>query len=94
MEGDGYPMVASHDPRMVAIAGELARRSGREPASFEYQMLYGIRPEEQLPARGARAARCGSTCPTVSSGTATSCDGWPSGPANLGFFARSLVSQK
>nr|WP_042196839.1 proline dehydrogenase family protein [Kibdelosporangium sp. MJ126-NF4]CEL22587.1 Proline dehydrogenase (Proline oxidase) [Kibdelosporangium sp. MJ126-NF4]CTQ89729.1 Proline dehydrogenase (EC 1.5.99.8) (Proline oxidase) [Kibdelosporangium sp. MJ126-NF4] len=46
MAGDGYPMVASHDPRIVAIAGELAKdlRPGRE---FEYQMLYGIRPQEQ-----------------------------------------------
>ncbi|MEV4312373.1 proline dehydrogenase family protein [Actinocrispum sp. NPDC049592] len=42
MEGDGYPMVASHDPRIVAIAGELG--AGK---AFEYQMLYGIRPQEQ-----------------------------------------------
>lgn len=42
MEGDGYPMVASHDPRIIAIAGELGK--GRD---FEYQMLYGIRPQEQ-----------------------------------------------
>ncbi len=28
MNGDGYPMVATHDPRMVAIAGELAQRGG------------------------------------------------------------------
>ncbi|TCO48891.1 proline dehydrogenase family protein [Actinocrispum wychmicini] len=42
MAGDGYPMVASHDPRIIAIAGELGK--GRD---FEYQMLYGIRPQEQ-----------------------------------------------
>ena len=47
MEGDGYPMVASHDPRLVEIAGALAAKAGRSPESFEYQMLYGIRPEEQ-----------------------------------------------
>ncbi len=47
MNGAGYPMVASHDPRMVAIAGELARTAGREQGSFEYQMLYGVRPDEQ-----------------------------------------------
>ena len=45
--GDGYPMVASHDPRLVEIAGALAARHHREADSFEYQMLYGIRPEEQ-----------------------------------------------
>ena len=47
MAGDGYPMVASHDPRLVEIAGALAAHHRREAASFEYQMLYGIRPEEQ-----------------------------------------------
>ncbi len=47
MNGPGYPMVASHDPRMVAIAGDLAQAAGREPGSYEYQMLYGIRPVEQ-----------------------------------------------
>ncbi len=47
MAGKGYPMVASHDPRLVEIAGALAAKHGRDPKSFEYQMLYGIRPEEQ-----------------------------------------------
>lgn len=47
MAGDGYPMVASHDPRLIEIAGALAAKHGRDPHSFEYQMLYGIRPEEQ-----------------------------------------------
>jgi proline dehydrogenase len=47
MEGSGYPMVASHDPRLVEIAGALAHQQERAPSTFEYQMLYGIRPEEQ-----------------------------------------------
>ena len=47
MKGQGYPMVASHDPRIIEIAAALAGREGREPKSFEYQMLYGIRPDEQ-----------------------------------------------
>ncbi len=47
MAGDGYPMVASHDPRLIEIAGALAAKHGRNPQSFEYQMLYGIRPDEQ-----------------------------------------------
>jgi proline dehydrogenase len=47
MAGDGYPMVASHDPRLVEIAGALAAHHDRDATSFEYQMLYGIRPEEQ-----------------------------------------------
>ena len=47
MAGQGYPMIASHDPRLIEIAGALAAKNGRDPKSFEYQMLYGIRPEEQ-----------------------------------------------
>ena len=47
MEGDGYPMVATHDPRMVEIAEELVRRTGRASDSYEFQMLYGVRPDEQ-----------------------------------------------
>jgi proline dehydrogenase len=54
MEGDGYPMIATHDPRLVKITAALGLH--RDAGSFEYQMLYGIRPEEQarLAASGAR----------------------------------------
>jgi proline dehydrogenase len=48
MAGEGYPMIASHDPRMIAIAAALAARHDRAQGSYEYQMLYGIRPDEQL----------------------------------------------
>lgn len=41
------PMVASHDPRIVEIAQELARRNGRAPDSYEFQMMLGVRPLEQ-----------------------------------------------
>jgi proline dehydrogenase len=47
MAGQGYPMVATHDPRLIEIAGALAHKHDRASDSFEYQMLYGIRPEEQ-----------------------------------------------
>jgi proline dehydrogenase len=54
MEGPGYPMIATHDPRLVKIAAALGLH--RDPASFEYQMLYGIRAGEQarLAASGAQ----------------------------------------
>jgi proline dehydrogenase len=54
MAGDGYPMVATHDPRMIAIASDLAKERAR--GSYEFQMLYGIRPAEQqrLAAEGER----------------------------------------
>jgi proline dehydrogenase len=47
MAGSGYPMVASHDPVIIAGAGDLARQAQRAPGDFEYQMLYGIRDPEQ-----------------------------------------------
>jgi proline dehydrogenase len=47
MSGDGYPMVGSHDPRMIEIATTLAAEHRREPGSYEFQMLYGIRADEQ-----------------------------------------------
>lgn len=47
MAGDGHPMVATHDPRLIAITQDLARRHDRVPGSYEFQMLYGIRAEEQ-----------------------------------------------
>jgi proline dehydrogenase len=47
MSGTGYPMVASHDPEIIAAVPALANEFGREVADFEYQMLYGIRDGEQ-----------------------------------------------
>lgn len=47
MAGSGYPMVASHDPAVIAAVPGLAREFGRGTDGFEYQMLYGIRDGEQ-----------------------------------------------
>ncbi len=47
MAGDGYPMVASHDPAVIAAVPTLAAENGRDVDDFEYQMLYGIRDVEQ-----------------------------------------------
>lgn len=56
MEGEGYPMVATHDPAMIRLAGALATGAGRQAGAYEYQMLYGVRPDEQrrLVASGAQ----------------------------------------
>ncbi|HEU5484626.1 MAG TPA: proline dehydrogenase family protein [Microlunatus sp.] len=47
MEGQGYPMVASHDPQMITAARAYAVETGRGSEDFEIQMLYGIRDAEQ-----------------------------------------------
>lgn len=47
MAGDGYPMIATHDPRLIDIAMALGKRNGRSSDDREFQMLYGMRPAEQ-----------------------------------------------
>ncbi|MDQ2959292.1 MAG: proline dehydrogenase family protein, partial [Actinomycetota bacterium] len=39
--GEGYPMVASHDPAMIAAARSLIVQNSRAADSYEFQMLYG-----------------------------------------------------
>jgi proline dehydrogenase len=47
MGGSGYPMVASHDPEIIDAVPGLVCEFGRGVDDFEYQMLYGVRDEEQ-----------------------------------------------
>lgn len=43
----GRPVVASHDPRMIAEAGRLAHELGLDKSRYEYGLLYGIARAEQ-----------------------------------------------
>ncbi|MFQ6326798.1 proline dehydrogenase family protein [Nocardia sp. CWNU-33] len=47
MNGDGYPMVATHDPAIIDAAQRFATEVDRKADEFEFQMLYGIRDAEQ-----------------------------------------------
>ena len=47
MSGQGHPMLATHDPILVDITRALAVQYRRPRGSYEFQMLYGIRPDEQ-----------------------------------------------
>ncbi|MEU9049728.1 proline dehydrogenase family protein [Streptomyces sp. NPDC048384] len=92
MEGAGYPMIGSHDPRLISIAQELARRAGRKLDEYEFQMLYGIRSDEhlRLAAEGHRMR--------VYTAYGTDWYGYfmrrlAEKPANLRFFLRSMVSK-
>ncbi|MFJ8362872.1 proline dehydrogenase family protein [Streptomyces sp. NPDC093984] len=92
MEGEGYPMIGSHDPRLISIAQELAHRAGRKMDEYEFQMLYGIRSEEhlRLAAEGHRMR--------VYTAYGTDWYGYfmrrlAEKPANLRFFVRSMVSK-
>lgn len=92
MVGDGYPMIGSHDPRLIAIGQELARQAGRKLDEYEFQMLYGIRSDEQirLAAEGHRMR--------VYTAYGTDWYGYfmrrlAEKPANLLFFARSILTK-
>lgn len=92
MEGDGYPMIGSHDPRLIAIGQELARKAGRKLDEYEFQMLYGIRGEEhlRLAAEGHRMR--------VYTAYGTDWYGYfmrrlAEKPANLLFFLRSMITK-
>ncbi len=47
MESSAYPMLASHDPRVITIAQDLAQTNSMGRDDFEFQMLLGVRPLEQ-----------------------------------------------
>jgi proline dehydrogenase len=92
MAGNGFPMLATHDPTLIEIGLKLAKKYGRGPKDFEFQMLYGIRPTEQL-----RLAKLGHAVRIyVPYGT-----DWygflirrlAERPSNLRFFVRSLITK-
>ena len=92
LAGDGYPMFATHDPRLIAIASDRARWYNRTRDSFEFQMLYGVRPLEQR-----RLARAGYTM-RVYVPYGTEWYGYlmrrlAERPANLALFLRALTSR-
>lgn len=92
MAGSGYPMVASHDPAIIEAVPALAREAGRGAPDFEYQMLYGIRDDEQR-----RLAESGNRV-RVYVPFGTQWYGYfmrrlAERPANLTFFLRALAQR-
>ena len=93
LQGDGYPMIAGHDPRMIAIASSLASRYGREAGTYEFQMLYGIRPEEQRRIAAA-GDRMRVYIPYGEEWYGYLMRRMAEKPQNLSIFLRSLISKK
>jgi proline dehydrogenase len=93
LAGEGYPMIATHDPRLIEIGGSLAARYRREQGSYEYQMLYGVRPDEQR-----RLARSGETVrvyvPYGHEWYGYMMRRLAERPANVMFFLRSLAGTR
>jgi proline dehydrogenase len=92
MRGEGYPMVGSHDPAMVDLAQRLAAEYRRAADSWEVQMLYGIRPDEQrrLAAAGVRVR---AYVPYGVDWYGYFMRRLAERPANLRFFLRSLATK-
>ncbi|WP_433332218.1 proline dehydrogenase family protein [Spirillospora sp. CA-294931] len=88
MRGEGRPMLATHDPRLI----EIALAKGRAAGTFEFQMLYGIRPHEQR-----RLAAMGHTVrvyiPYGGEWYGYLMRRLAERPANLAFFLRALGSR-
>lgn len=92
MAGPGYPMLATHDPRLIEIAGALALRNKRAAGSYEYQMLLGIRPDEQL--RLAQdSERMRIYVPYGTDWYGYLMRRMAERPANLAFFLRALATR-
>ncbi|MDT7615670.1 MAG: proline dehydrogenase [Pseudonocardiales bacterium] len=87
MDGEGLPMVATHDPRLVQIARFLGR--GRP---YEVQMLHGIRPDAQV-ALAAEGEALRVYLPYGTEWFGYFMRRLGERPANLLFFARSLLSR-
>jgi proline dehydrogenase len=92
MEGEGYPMVATHDPLLLEAAGRLVSATGRGPRDYEYQLLYGVRPDEQT-----RLAQTGATV-RIYTPYGQEWYGYlmrrlAERPANVRFFLRALTSR-
>jgi proline dehydrogenase len=92
MRGEGYPMFATHDARLIEIVSAQANLHWRDSRKFEYQMLHGVRPAEQqrLASTGARVR---VYVPYGSDWYRYLMRRLAERPANLGFFLRSLVQR-
>jgi proline dehydrogenase len=90
LQGGAYTAIATHDERIIESAIAFAERTGVPPDRFELQLLYGVRPQLQLAlARRGFAVRVATPFgpewyPYLMRRLAER-------PANLLFFARSLV---
>jgi proline dehydrogenase len=92
MAGPGYPMVGSHDPALITLAHELAAQHSRTADSWEVQMLFGIRPEEQRRLADA-GTRVRAYVPYGSDWYGYFMRRLAERPANVRFFLRSLATR-
>jgi len=85
--GEGLPLVATHDPRLVAIAQHLGR-----DRPYELQMLYGVRPNAQVELAAA-GERMRVYVPYGTQWYGYFMRRLAERPANVAFFLRALASR-
>jgi proline dehydrogenase len=85
--GAGLPLVATHDPRLVAIARHLGRNR-----PYELQMLYGVRPDAQVELAAA-GERMRVYVPYGTQWYGYFMRRLAERPANVAFFLRALASR-
>lgn len=91
LDGAGLPMFATHDPALIRPLTRRLRE--RDPGTAEFQMLYGVRPDEQR-----RLVGEGHTV-RVYVPYGTQWYGYlmrrlAERPANVGFFLRALAGRR
>jgi len=92
LAGKGYPMFATHDPRLIEIGKHVAETEARSKDSFEFQMLFGIRPEEQI-ALAELGYRTRIYVPYGQDWYGYFMRRLAERPANVAFFLRSVISK-
>ena len=85
--GAGLPLVATHDPRLLAIAQHLGR-----DRPYELQMLYGVRPDAQVELATA-GERMRVYVPYGTQWYDYFMRRLAERPANVAFFLRALASR-
>jgi proline dehydrogenase len=89
--GRAYPMVATHDPRLISATGSMFHALAPD-LPHEYQMLYGIRSSEQLRLVGA-GERVRVYVPFGTQWYSYLMRRMAERPANLGLVLRALFSR-
>jgi proline dehydrogenase len=92
LSSEAYPMIATHDERLIRHATEQASKLGRDRETFEFQLLYGVRRDvQQRLVEGGYRVRV--YVPFGSEWYPYFMRRIAERPANVKFFLRQLVSR-
>ena len=90
LHGGGYTAIATHDERLIEHAIAFTQSEGIARDRFEFQMLYGVRPQLQLDLAG-RGFKVLVATPFGPEWFPYLMRRLAERPANLGFFVRNAL---